>query len=115
MRSLPNDKLEKIEAQIDTSMAATENAAKDVETESRHRPSGSIKSTNSSISIISGSSKTVSEAFTNQSNSKSTMNSKHNSKKGIFELFYTLVESTIDFFVLKLHLKDFSTTSYFRR
>ena len=93
MRSLPNDKLEKIEAQIDTSMAATENAAKDVETESRHRPSGSIKSTNSSISIISGSSKTVSEAFTNQSNSKSTMNSKHNSKKGIFKLFDTIVES----------------------
>ena len=93
MRSLPHDKSEKTGDRIDTNMAATENAAKDVETDPRHRPSGSIKSTNSSISIISGSSKTASEAFTNQSNSKSTMNSKHNSKKGIFELFYTLVES----------------------
>ena len=93
MRNLPHDKLQNSGGRMDTSMAATENAAKDVETDSRHRPSGSIKSTNSSISIISGSSKTASEAFTNQSNSKSTMNSKHNSKKGIFELFYTLVES----------------------
>ena len=84
MRSLPHDKSEKTGDRIDTNMAATENAAKDVETDPRHRPSGSIKSTNSSISIISGSSKTASEAFKNQSNSKSTMNSKHNSKKGIF-------------------------------
>ena len=93
MRSLSHDKLEKTGDRIDTNMAATENAAKDVETDSRHRPSGSIKSTNSSISIISGSSKTASEAFTNPSNSKSTMNSKHNSKKGIFKLFDTIVES----------------------
>ena len=93
MRSLPHDKLEKTGDRTDTSMAATENAANDVETDSRHRLSGSIKSTNSSISIISGSSKTASEAFTNQSNPKSATNSKHNSKKGTFKLFYTLVES----------------------
>ena len=83
MSNLPHDKSEKSGDQNDTNIAATENAAKDVGTDSRHRPSGSIKSTNSSISIISSSSKTASEAFTNQSNSKSTMERKHNSKKGI--------------------------------
>jgi len=79
VKNLPHEKLENTGDQIYTNTAATENAAKDVETDSRHRPSGSIKSTNSSIS---GSSKTASEAFTNQSNLKSTINSKHNSKKG---------------------------------
>ena len=83
MSNLPHDKSEKSEDRKDTNMAATENAAKDVETDSRHRPSGSIKSTNSSISIVSSLSKSASEALTNPSNSKSTMDKKHNSKKGI--------------------------------